>query len=84
MHFSTINPPICFHEAINRYINIYKDGLIINTTLDISIQKILEESFNEIMINNQRKFNENSKKRLGENKACLKMVNDMNIVIKND
>ena len=27
---------------------------------------------------------ENAKKRLGENKACLKMVNDMNIVIKND
>jgi len=28
--------------------------------------------------------NENAKKRLGGNKACLKMVNDMNIVIKND
>jgi hypothetical protein len=28
--------------------------------------------------------NENAKKRLGENKACLKMVDDMNIVIKND
>jgi len=28
--------------------------------------------------------NENAKKRLGKNKACLKMVNDMNIVIKND
>jgi hypothetical protein len=27
--------------------------------------------------------NENAKK-LGENKACLKMVDDMNIVIKND
>jgi len=27
---------------------------------------------------------ENAKKRLGENKACLKMVDDMNIVIKND
>ena len=25
-----------------------------------------------------------TKKRLGENKACLKMVDDMNIVIKND
>ena len=28
--------------------------------------------------------NENAKKSLGENKACLKMVDDMNIVIKND
>ena len=28
--------------------------------------------------------NENAKKRLGENKVCLKMVDDMNIVIKND
>jgi len=28
--------------------------------------------------------NENAKKRLGENKACLKMVDDMNIVINND
>jgi len=28
--------------------------------------------------------NENAKKRLGESKACLKMVNDMNIVIKNE
>ncbi len=27
---------------------------------------------------------ENAKKRLGENKACLKMVDSMNIVIKND
>ena len=28
--------------------------------------------------------NEHGKKRLGENKACIKMVNDMNFVIKND
>ena len=28
--------------------------------------------------------NENAKKRLGEKKACFKMVDDMNIVIKND
>ena len=28
--------------------------------------------------------NEHAKKRLGENKACIKMVNDMNFVIKND
>jgi len=27
---------------------------------------------------------ENGKKRLGENKSCLKIVDDMNIVIKND
>jgi len=28
--------------------------------------------------------NKNAKKRLGENKACLKMVDDMNIIMKND
>jgi len=28
--------------------------------------------------------NDNAKKRLGENKACLKIVDDMNIVIKKD
>ena len=28
--------------------------------------------------------NENAKKRLGENNACIKMVDDMNIVMKNE
>jgi len=28
--------------------------------------------------------NQNAKKRMGEDKACLKMVDDMNIVIKNE
>ena len=28
--------------------------------------------------------NEDAKKRMGENKACLKMVDDMNSVIKNE
>jgi len=28
--------------------------------------------------------NEDAKKRLGENKACLKMGDDMNILIKNE
>ena len=28
--------------------------------------------------------NENAKKRLGENEACPKIVDDMNIVIKNE
>jgi len=28
--------------------------------------------------------NENAKKRLGENNACIKMIDDMNIVMKND
>jgi len=28
--------------------------------------------------------NENAKKRLGDNKPCPKIVDDMNIVIKND
>ena len=31
-------------------INIYEDGLNINTTLDMSIQNLVESSFNEVMI----------------------------------
>ena len=38
-------------------INIYEDGLNINTTLDMSIQNLVESSFNEVMIKNQKIFN---------------------------
>ena len=41
----------------NLEINIYKDGLNIYTSLDSRIQNILSESFNEVMIKNQKIFN---------------------------
>jgi len=53
----------------------------INQTIKLIIKVIYLIKLNE-------KFlilcNENAKKRLGENKACPKMVDDMNIVINND
>jgi len=53
----------------------------INQTINLIVKVIY-------LIKLNKKFlilcNENAKKRLGENKACLKMVDDMNIVIKND
>ena len=38
-------------------INIYEDGLNIHTTLDMSIQRIVEDTFNEVMEKNQKIFN---------------------------
>ena len=53
----------------------------INQTIQLIIKVIYLLQLNEkFMIS----CNENAKKRLGENKACLKMVDDMTIVIKND
>ena len=53
----------------------------INQTIRLIIQVIY-------LIKLNKKFliscHENAKKRLGENKACIKMVDDMNFVIKND
>ena len=53
--------------------------------IDQTINLIIEVIY-QIMLN--EKFliscNENAKKRLGENKSCIKIVNDMNFVIKND
>jgi len=53
----------------------------INQTIKLIIKVIY-------LIKLNKKFliscNENAKKRLGKNKACPKMVDDMNIVIKND
>ena len=42
-------------EELN--VNIYKDGLIIQSTLNSKIQNILDKSFNEVMIENQKIFN---------------------------
>ena len=53
----------------------------INQTIELIIKLIY-------LIKLNKKFmvacNENAKKRLGENKACLKIVDDVNIAIKND
>ena len=46
-------------EAIDEEldINLYKDGLVVHTTLDSRIQKNLEESFNSGIKNNQNILN---------------------------
>jgi uncharacterized protein (TIGR03492 family) len=60
----------------------YKDK---NDQINQTIKLIIKVIY---LINLNKKFliscNENAKKRLGENKACPNMVDDMNIVIKND
>ncbi len=60
----------------------YKDkNEQINQTIKLIIKVIyLIKLNNKFMIS----CNENAKKRLGEKEACLRMVDDMNIVIKND
>ncbi len=59
-------------------INIYKDGLNIHTYLDSRIQSILSESFNEVMINNQKIFN---KDLLVNNKKIESLSSKYNIDI---
>jgi uncharacterized protein (TIGR03492 family) len=60
----------------------YKDK---NDQINQTIKLIIEVLY---LIKLNKKFliscNENAKKRIGENKACIKMVKDMNIVMKND
>ena len=60
----------------------YKDK---NDQINQTIKLIIKIIY---LIQLNKKFmiscNENAKKRLGEKKACLKMVEDMNIIIKND
>ena len=53
----------------------------INQTIKLIIQIIYLIKLNKKFLTS---CNENAKKRLGESKACLKMVHDMNIVIKNE
>ncbi len=50
-------------------INIYEDGLQINTTLDMGIQSIIETAFNDVMEKNQKIFSNeilSSKNKLKE------------------
>ena len=60
----------------------YKDK---NDQINQTIKLIIKVIY---LIQLNKKFmiscNENGKKRLGENKSCLKIVDDMNIFIKND
>ena len=53
----------------------------INQTINLIIKVIYQIKLNKKFLIS---CNENAKQRLGENKACIKMVDDMNFVIKND
>ena len=46
--------------------------------------KMEEKLLKNVVTSGQAALNSFKKKRFGENKACLKMVDDMNIVMKND
>ncbi len=59
-------------EELN--VNLYKDGLIINTTLDSRIQRILNEHFNSGLEMNQKVFN----KELIENDIKLNYIANKN------
>ncbi len=72
-------------RLLGKYIfcaSIYKNkNDQINQTVKLIIKVIYLIKLNKrFMIS----CNENAKKRLGANKACLKMIDDVNIVIKND
>jgi len=53
----------------------------INQTINLIIQVIYQIKLNKQFLIS---CNENAKQRLGGNKACINMVDDMNFVIKND
>ena len=53
----------------------------INQTINLIIKVIYQIKLNKKFLIS---CNENAKQRLGENKACINMVDDMNFVIKND
>ena len=59
-------------------INIYEDGLNIQTTLDMNVQKLVEDAFNEVMIKNQKIFNNNL---LNSNNKLISVSEDLNISI---
>ena len=63
-------------EELN--INIYEDGLNIHTTLDMNIQKIVENTFDDIMIKNQKIFNHSL---LNSHNKLKTLSNDLEISI---
>ena len=68
-------------------INIYEDGLQINTTLDMGIQNIIESTFNSVMRKNQKIFNNeilDSKKKLIELSDYYNISIDSLKIILND
>ena len=63
-------------EELN--INIYEDGLNIHTTLDMNIQKIVENTFDAVMIKNQKIFNNSL---LNSHNKLKTLSNDLEISI---
>jgi len=59
-------------------VNLYKDGLIVKTTLNSDIQNILTKNFNEIMDVNQKVFN---KEILGNTTRLKNLSNDFDVSI---
>ena len=59
-------------------INIYEDGLNIHTTLDMGVQSIVEDAFNEVMIKNQKIFNNDL---LNSNNKLKSLSGDLGISI---
>ena len=59
-------------------VNLYKDGLVVKTTLNSEVQNILTENFNEVMNVNQKVLN---KEILNNNPRLKKLARDFNIDI---
>ena len=59
-------------------VNLYKDGLVVKTTLNSEVQNILNENFNEVMNVNQKVLN---KEILNNNPRLKKLARDFNIDI---
>ena len=59
-------------------VNLYKDGLVVKTTLNSEVQNILTENFNEVMNVNQKVLN---KEILNNNPRVKKLARDFNIDI---
>tara|TARA_B100002051_G_scaffold34643_2_gene27899 strand:- start:1992 stop:4184 length:2193 start_codon:yes stop_codon:yes gene_type:complete len=59
-------------------VNLYKDGLVVKTTLNSEVQNILTKNFNEVMNVNQKVLN---KEILNNNPRVKKLARDFNIDI---
>ena len=59
-------------------VNLYKDGLVVKTTLNSEVQNILTENFNEVMNVNQKVLN---KEILNNNPRLKKLARDFDIDI---
>ena len=72
-------------RLLGKYVFCASDFKNKNDQINKTVKLIIKVIY---LIKLNKKFsiscNENAKKRLGQNKACIKMVDDMNFVIKND